>query len=354
MHIAIITDQHWGVRNDNKILLNHQKDFYKNTFFPTIRDRGITQILDLGDSFDKRKHVNFVTLQEAKKSFYNKIAEYEMTMDCIIGNHTTYYKNTNSVNTMVELFDNENHLNIHWEKPVELNFDGLKVLLCPWICDENYDVSIKAIQETDAQILMGHFEIQGFEMYRGAVNHHGMDKNIFSKFDMVLSGHFHHKSSYGNIHYLGAPYQMTWSDYDDPRGFHILDTETRQLEFIPNNDVMFHKLWYDDRTMSANDITDLNFNANLKDSYVKVIVKQKTNPYLFDLYMTKLQEMGCADIKSVEDHMNLDLVDEDSIINEAEDTITILEKYVNSLDITHHKDRIDNIVKALYHEAANL
>jgi len=354
MKIAIITDQHWGVRNDNKTLLDHQKSFYENIFFPTLRNRGITQIIDLGDSFDRRKYINFVTLQEAKKSFYNKIAEYEMTMNCIVGNHTTFYKNTNSVNTMVELFDNENHLNIYWEKPVEKDYDGLKVLLVPWICDENYEVTMEAIEKTDAQILMGHFEIQGFEMYRGAVNHHGLSKDIFSKFDMVLSGHFHHKSTHGNISYLGSPYQMTWSDYNDPRGFHILDTETRELEFVENPRNIFHKLWYDDTDMSVNDIAELKFEKGLTNSYVKVIVKEKNNPYLFDLWMNKLIDMAPADVKTVEDHLNLDVVDEDNLIDEAEDTLTILHKYVDGLDIRNNKDRVDNTVKSLYQEAMNL
>ena len=147
---------------------------------------------------------------------------------------------------------------------------------------------------------------------------------------------------------------MTWSDYNDPRGFHILDTETRELEFIANPCHIFHKLWYDDTTMSVNDITDLTFEKELTNSYVKVIVKNKSNPYLFDLWMNKLIDMGCADIKTVEDHLNLDIVDEDNLIDEAEDTLTILHKYVDGLDIRNNKDRVDNTVKSLYQEAMNL
>lgn len=191
-------------------------------------------------------------------------------------------------------------------------------------------------------------------MYRGAVNHHGLSKDIFGKFDMVLSGHFHHKSTHSNISYLGSPYQMRWSDYNDPRGFHVLDTETRELEFVENPRNIFHKLWYDDTDMSVNDITDLKFEKGLTDSYVKVIVKNKSNPYLFDLWMSKLIDMGCADIKTVEDHLNLDVVDEDNLIDEAEDTLTILHKYVDGLDIRNNKDRVDNTVKSLYQEAINL
>tara|TARA_R110000868_G_scaffold195324_1_gene441011 strand:- start:1409 stop:1849 length:441 start_codon:yes stop_codon:yes gene_type:complete len=146
---------------------------------------------------------------------------------------------------------------------------------------------------------------------------------------------------------------MTWSDYDDPRGFHILDTETRELEFIANPRNIFHKLWYDDTNMSVNDITDLKFQKELTNSYVKVIIKNKSNPYLFDLWMNKLIEVGCADIKTVEDHMNLDVMDED-LIDEAEDTLTILKKYVEGLEIRNNKSRVDSIVETLYQEAINL
>jgi len=355
MKIAIVTDTHFGVRNDNRILADHINSFFDVQFFPYLDLHRIDTVIHLGDVCDRRKYINFVTSAALEKHFVKPLADRNIRCDLIIGNHDCYFKNTNEINSMRQLYEHSNYnLNVYWDKPVELTYDGLKVMLVPWICDDNQDVCVKAMENTDAQILMGHFEIQGFEMYRGTINHHGMDKNIFSKFDVVLSGHFHHKSSHGNIHYLGTPYQMTWSDYNDPRGFHVLDTETRELEFIPNPRWIFHKLWYDDTKMFINDISELKFEKELTNSYVKVIVKNKTNPYLFDLWMTKLQEMGCADIKSVEDHMNLDIVDEDNLIDEAEDTLTILSKYVDSLDIRSHKSRVDNIVKSLYQEAMSL
>jgi hypothetical protein len=134
----------------------------------------------------------------------------------------------------------------------------------------------------------------------------------------------------------------------------VLDTETRELEFVENPRNIFHKLWYDDTDMSVNDIADLKFEKGLTDSYVKVIVKEKNNPYLFDLWMNKLIDMTPADVKTVEDHMNLDVVDEDNLIDEAEDTLTILSKYVDALEIKNNKSRVDSIVKSLYTEAASL
>lgn len=355
MKIAIVTDTHFGVRNDNRIIADHINSFFDKQFFPYIDTMGIDHIIHLGDVCDRRKYINFVTSSQLEEHLIKPIHNRGINTDMIIGNHDCFYKNTNEINSMRQLYGHSFYnFNCYWEKPVERDYDGMKVLLVPWICDENYEVTMKAIEETDAQILMGHFEIQGFEMYRGAINHHGLSKDIFGKFDMVLSGHFHHKSTHGNISYLGSPYQMTWSDYNDPRGFHILDTETRELKFISNPCYIFHKLWYDDTTMSVNDITDLTFEKELTNSYVKVIVKNKSNPYLFDLWMNKLIDMGCADIKTVEDHMNLDIVDEDNLIDEAEDTLTILHKYVDSLEIRNHKDKVDNTVKSLYQEAMNL
>jgi len=355
MKVAIVTDTHFGVRNDNRIINSHIASFFDEQFFPFIDTHNIRSVIHLGDVCDRRKYINFVTSDALEKHLIKPLADRNIRADFIIGNHDCYFKNTNEVNSMRQLYDHSKYdINVYWDKPVELDYDGLKVMLVPWICDENYNFCMEAMDNTDAQILMGHFEIQGFEMYRGAINHHGLDKNLFSKFDMVLSGHFHHKSTHGNIHYLGSPYQMTWSDYNDPRGFHVLDTETRQIEFVANPNIIFHKLWYDDTNMSVNDITDLKFDNQLTNSYVKVIIKNKTNPYLFDLWMTKLQDIGCADIKTVEDHMNLDLIDEDNLIDEAEDTLTILAKYVDSLDIRSHKDRVDNIVKSLYQEAMSL
>jgi len=355
MKVAIVTDTHFGVRNDNRILNNHVNSFFDEQFFPYVDAHNISSVIHLGDVCDRRKYINFVTSDALEKHLIKPLSDRNIRADFIIGNHDCFFKNTNEINSMRQLYDHSKYnINLYWDKPVELEYDGLKVMLAPWICDENYEASMEAMEKTDAQILMGHFEIQGFEMYRGAINHHGLDKNMFSKFDMVLSGHFHHKSTHANIHYLGSPYQTTWSDYNDPRGFHVLDTETRELEFIENPKQIFHKLWYDDTEMDVSSVPNLNFKNDLTDSYVKVIIKNKTNPYLFDLYMTKLQEMGCADIKTVEDHMNLDIVDEENLIDEAEDTLTILSKYVDSLDIRSHKDRIDNIVKSLYQEAMSL
>jgi len=353
MKIAIVTDTHWGVRNDNLVFADHISSFYREQFFPYLDRNNITTVFHLGDVCDRRKFINYATAMRLEEDLMRPLFERGITAHMVVGNHDTYFKNTNDINSLKQLYLHSKYtenINIYWEKPVELEFDGVKIVLCPWINQENYESSMSILKDTQAQIVMGHFEIQGFEMYKGSINHEGLEKNVFNKFEMVCSGHFHHKSSYGNIHYLGAPYEMTWSDYDDPRGFHVFDTEKRLLTFVQNNDKIFHKLWYDDSTMDASDI---NLPETLKDRYVKVIVSNKTNPYVFDLYINQLQQIGCADIKVVDDHMNLDVFDEETLIDEAEDTLTILKNYIDKLEIKN-TSHVEKFMTELYNEAVNL
>ena len=238
-----------------------------------------------------------------------------------------------------------------YHDPTEVVFDGTKVFFQPWICPENKEQSLDAISNTDAQILFGHLEVQGFEMHLGAINHEGLSPKVFEKFEYAFSGHFHHKSDNGNVYYLGNPYQITWSDYKDPRGFHIFDTETRELEFIQNPYEMFYKIYYDDEKTTLEEIQAQDY-SQYEGCYVKVVVVNKKNPFWFDTLLDKLYSANVEDISVIENfHDDIDL--EDEVIDEAEDTVTILSKYVNSLNIDDKKE-LDNLLVSLYNESLTI
>lgn len=352
MKIALVTDTHYGARGDSQPFSNFFARFYDEVFFPYIDKHNIDTVIHLGDVFDRRKYINFASLKHCKDYFFDQLRSRNIKTHIIAGNHDTFYKNTNEVNSP-ELLLNE-YKNIQtYSTPVELEFEDTNILLMPWICSGNYRDCMKAMEETKCQLIFGHFEINGFEMYKGSFNDGGFEPNIFSKFDMVLSGHFHHKSSRQNIHYLGTPYEITWSDYDDQKGFHVFDTNTRELTFVPNPLRMFYKVWYDDVNKSMEEVIADDFNQ-YSDSIVKVIVKNKTNPYWFDLYIEKLEKSGVIDMQVVEDHLNLNLEDDSDIINEAEDTITILNKYVDQLELAADKTKLENLLRSLYNEAVTL
>ena len=352
MKIAILGDTHFGARNDNQHFHQFFEKFYKEVFFPYLKEHNITDVIQLGDVFDRRKYINFQTLKSCREYFFEPLVDNSISLHVIIGNHDTYYKNTNEVNSLTLLLREYGNIGIY-EEPTEVEFEDYKALLVPWICQENETRCLNAIHTTSADVIIGHFEISGFEMYRGAVCDEGLDMSTFKQDVPVLSGHFHHKSSHGCIHYLGTPYEITWSDYSDRKGFHILDTDTKAITFIENPFVMFHKIHYDDENTTMEQVLSIDFDQ-YKGTIVKVIVRNKTNPHWFDMFIDKLEKAGVLDMQVVEDHFHLDLEADDDIVNEAEDTLTILNKYVDTMQIQGDRQRLDNLIRTLYHEALNV
>ena len=351
MKIALVTDTHWGIRGDSQIFLDYFGEFYNNVFFPYLQENNIKTICHLGDIVDRRKFINYVTLRHLKTDFIDRCINDDIDLHVIVGNHDVPYKNTNEVNAMQELFDRSNIK--YYSEAEDVMFDDTLITIMPWINSGNYKNSVDHIKNTPAQILFGHLEIAGCLMNRGVVNDHGMDVADFSRFDIVCSGHFHTKSTKNNVNYLGCPYELTWADYQDPKGFHIFDTETRELQFIENPYRMFHKLFYDDSDKTHEQIMDIDFDS-FEGTFVKVVTQSKNNPYWFDMFMDKLYQSNPFNIQVVDDHLNLNLEDDDDIINEAEDTLTILSKYIDGIETRVPKKRLDNLMKSLYNEALHM
>ena len=352
MRIALITDQHFGARSDAVSMLDFQEKFYKEIFFPTLDKEEIGTILVLGDTFDRRKYVNFLTLKRSKEMFFDELAKRNITAYILAGNHDTTFKNTNEVNSVDLLLKEYNNVYV-LDNPSTINIFDTDICMIPWICADNWSECMQEMKNTPATLCMGHFEIAGFSMYRGLPNEEGLDRKIFNKFDMTFSGHFRHRSTADNIYYLGNPHELNWNDYNDQRGFHLFDLHTRNLTFIPNTNVLFHRITYDDKLES---ITDIN-NKDLKkynNTYVKVVVVNKTNPYLFDQFMSRLYLVNPLDITIIEDVFDVNEI-EDDIVDEAEDTITIINKFVDGIKEEHiDNDKLKSVLKELYVEALNL
>lgn len=353
MKIALVNDNHFGVRGDSQVFLDHQEKFFLEIFFPYLDEHNIRVVFDLGDTFDRRKYVNYVTLKRAKEFFFNQMASRGIEYHAVVGNHSVYFTNTNEINSMDLLLREYKNFHIYETEPKELTFGSTRFMMVPWITKDNRDVCVEAIDKSSAQILLGHFEIEGFEMMKGTVCDHGMKKDAFSKFEAVYSGHFHHPSEYGNIKYLGAQYEMTWSDYAGRRGFHVFDTETKDITFVENPNRIFHKIEYDDADMTIDEIASLDTSV-LKNTYVKVIVKNRTNSYLYDMFLNRIADSGAVDVKSVDDSLNLESSGVNEILDETQDTKDILHSYIDSIETSVEKKKIKKVIDELYLEAMNL
>jgi DNA repair exonuclease SbcCD nuclease subunit len=350
MKICILGDTHFGARGDSLDFHRYFEKFYDHVLFPYIKANDIEVIFQMGDLFDRRKYINFNSLHLCRQYFFDRCQILGVKVHTLLGNHDVAFKNTLEVNSTGLLLNEYENVE-YYDDFQTVDFDGVSIDVMPWICDENEKEIFESIKKSKAQICFGHFEIAGFEMDKGNVCDHGLDKKALNKYDIVLSGHFHHKSSDGNITYVGTPYEMTWSDYNDPKGFHIFDTETRELEFVKNPYAMFNKVVYDDANTDFEYWNNYDF-SSLKDTYVKVVVLNKQNPFLFDHVIDKIYKMSVSDLSIVEDFSDTIILDDD-IIDQAEDTITILNKYIDNLELDVSSDKLKTIMRELYIEALN-
>lgn len=349
MKIAILNDTHCGIRNSSEIFLDNAEDFYSKIFFPECKKRGITQILHLGDYYDHRKFVNFKALNHNRRVFLDKLRDYGMTMDIILGNHDTYYKNTNDLNSLKEClghYMNEVHIVM---EPTVMNYGSLDIGLVPWICAENHDHTMNFIRDCKADWIGAHLDLIGFEMMRGLKNNHGFDPKLFSRFEMVLTGHYHAASRQDNVWYLGSQMEFFWADAHDPKFFHIVDTETREIEKVRNPHTLFEKILYNDEKIDYN-----TYNTNLNKKFVKVVVVNKTNPLMFDKFIDKIQNQNIHELKIAENFNEFmgSSVEDESI--SFEDTADIVDSYVDAVETDLNKEEIKSQMRELMTEAQTL
>lgn len=346
MKVAIITDQHFGARKNSKLFHDYFLKFYNDIFFPTLIKNNIKTVVDMGDTFDSRKGIDFAALAWAKDNYYDTLETIGVTVHTIVGNHTAYYKNTNEINAVDLLLREYKNVKVY-SKPTEVELDKLKVLFIPWINEGNYEDTFKVVKSTKCKCAMGHLEFSGFPPYRGFTMQEGMDSKLFDKFELVFSGHYHTRSDNGKVFYLGNPYEIYSNDIGDTRGFHIFDTETRSLQSINNPYTMHETIHYDDDNYQTFDV------RSYENKIVKLVVKKKTNEKKFEKFIDKLYSTNIAELKIVESFADSTTLNEEYDL-ESEDTVSILNKYVDDFEDSINKASVKRIIQKIYKQACEL
>ena len=343
MKLAIITDTHYGARKGSKHLHDYFELFYKNIFFPSLEAEGIDTIIHMGDVFDSRKSIDYYSLEWAKRVVFEPMKKYKV--HAITGNHDCYYKNTNEINSPELLLTNYDNITTY-SSAQDIKIDGLDILLLPWISTDNFDESLSKIKKSKSKVAMGHLELNGFRAHRGHVMEDGMKIDVFNKFDKVYSGHFHTRSDDGRIYYLGNPYEMFWNDVNDPRGFTLFDTDTLEHTSINNPYKLFYNVYYEDTNHQLFNTTEY------ENKIVKVIVRKKSSPKEFQKFIDKLYRAGVQDLKIVE---NFAIVENEEFdIDEDENTISILNRYIDEAEIEFDRGVVKGIFRDLYKQACEV
>ena len=344
MKIAIITDQHLDGRKGNLAFWNYFQKFYDEIFFPTLEKEGVKVVFDLGDTFDNRKSMDFNTFHRVRENYFERLKPYNVHM--LLGNHCTYYKNTNRINSPELLLEQYANIKIYSE-PTEILMGKKVFLMLPWINKENQEDVFRRLETSEADICCGHLELTGFEVTPGMKMDHGMDPQLFHRFKRVWSGHYHHKSKKGNVQYLGNPYQMYWNDYKDRRGFHIYDTESDRLKFVENPYEIFDKIFYDDTSVDYNkqDVSDY------KDKFIKIVVNEKRDYQMFETLVDRLYNVGAHDVKIVETLVD---VEQEDLEVSTKDTLTLLNEYIDEVEMSVSKSDLKNLMRSLYIESCEV
>lgn len=335
----ILGDMHIGARNASPILCEFQIKFFEEVLFPYMEQEGIKRILQLGDMFDTRKFSNHIILDQWKRRVFDVIESNNFEIITLIGNHDSASKNTLEVNSQ-KLLLAEYVCVRPIEKPTVQNL-GQDFLLIPWICEDNEEEVANAVFKSDELFCVGHFEFAGFDMHKGMPANGGYDANEFEKFDLVLSGHYHTRSGKDNVLYTGVPYEMTWADYNDQKGFHVFDSKNQKVEFIENPFTLFHRFEYDDSNGAVA------IPQGLKDTYVKVVVAKKTDPYEFDKFILNISSQNPADLKITDIENDFEDIEVDDVL-EIEDTKSLIDSFVDQIETDLDKDTIKAKMNVLY------
>ena len=289
--------------------------------------------------------MDFNTFHRVRENYFERLKDYEVHM--LLGNHCTYYKNTNRINSPELLLEKYENIRIYSE-PKEVLLGGKLFLMLPWINKENQEDVFRRLETSEADNCCGHLELTGFEVTPGMKMDHGMDPTLFHRFNRVWSGHFHHKSKKGNIQYLGNPYQMFWNDYKDVRGFHIYDTDSDKLKYIKNPFEIFDKIFYDDTSVDYNK-QDV---SSYKDKFVKIVIEEKRDYQMFETLVDRLYNVGVHDVKIVETLVNED--DDADIDVSTKDTLTLLNEYIDEVEMSVDKSDLKGLMRSLYIESCNV
>ena len=344
MKIGVISDTHWTARKSSRHLHDYFELFYKNIFFPALEEQGVEIVVHMGDAFDNRKSIDFWGLDWTRRVVLEPLRKYEVHM--IVGNHDIFLRNSTEINAPELLLKDYPNIKTY-SSPTNTKVGGIDMTFIPWICSENYDETLKVIKKSKAKIAMGHLELQGFRVNKHLVmEEHGLDPNIFTKFQKVFSGHYHTRSDNGSIFYLGNPYEMYWTDVNDTRGFHIFDTETLEHRPINNPYKLFYNIYYEDTPYQTFDTREY------EKKIVKVIVRKKSNIKSFEKFIDKLYSCGIQELKIVE---NFEIKEnEDFDIDEDENTISILNRYIDESEFDYNKTIIKGILQDLYKQACEV
>jgi DNA repair exonuclease SbcCD nuclease subunit len=285
MTVAILADLHFDAFNGLKQerFYDYQKDFFDNYFFPRIIEDEIKTVVQMGDLFDVRTRVSQRSLHFAKKIFFDRLRDYDIQLIVLTGNHDIYYRDSLEIVTAEKVLGEYSNIRLIKE-PTALKLEGKSYTFIPWICKSNVDQVKNFIANDKSEIAFGHLEIAGAKLSKHSVMHHGTDSKLVAKYKKVYSGHYHTKSTFGNIEYLGMPYELTRVDANDQKSWVIIE-DGKPDQIIKTPIALYEQLIVN----TKEELTAL-LNGVYNKKYVEIFIEYEETPKNVNSFSEKFNE----------------------------------------------------------------
>lgn len=310
--ILITSDWHIesGIYTDIGIeYLNFVEDYCK--------ENNIEKIIIAGDLVEKASKIK----NDSFKALFFKLFEMKnngLELIIILGNHDIY---TNDNDSLIEIFSVFGKV---IKSPEQMTIYNRQFDMVPYTKRED-DLP------KEGDILITHISIADFSFDN---NYHVNEKVAFAReyfkdFNYVFSGHFHKQQTKDNITYIGSPYQLSFGEEGQDKGFIVFDCKTSEWERI-------------NYTKAPKYIT---FNAkdydkqDVKNKFVRVRIKEKLDNFVSLKLL--LYERGAIEVKPSfeEEKEEINISNETDGFDYNADVVKMLEEYI--LNFIEVKD-VDN------------
>ena len=271
--LGIFTDLHLGVQKDALTRLE-QTNKCIDWIIKQFKKQGVEWIIFDGDFFDSRFSINVQTLNYAI-DIINKLSQYFNKLFFIIGNHDTYYKNTNETNSISffkEIGGIEDVIIIQ-EQPYFIQIQDKTIGLFPW----GFDIDNYLNQNKDYEVVdygFGHFEINGIEQAGSVSSGCKYHYNDLAKLaNIVYSGHYHNSATYkdNTVIMLGSPLQLNWGEYNRSKYIYTLDVVNDQFISYQNKvNSRFEKIYYS--SLENNKYTEKKLQKLVHHNFIKFVI----------------------------------------------------------------------------------
>ena len=358
--IAIITDIHFGYKNNHKQRFEETMSFFGQQFFPYIYQNKIKHVLCAGDIFDSRTTIDWWILDQLKERFFKWFDEHDVKLHIAIGNHDVYRKDAIDTNAFNHIL-NDNPNCIAYSSISTIEIGKYIIGMIPW------QVKPKETVFPIADILVTHSELKGFSFTKGIESKEGYTEEDFKDYKLILNGHMHIKSTKGKLVNIGNPFQKDWGDFNEDKGFYVLG-DNFDLTFIHNEICPKHvKILYDNLTGHYTaygykehelDITEKTAIEIAKNNYVKLIYKGGMTKGLDKLHQAmllvsknneKIELIDASEVVEICDSKEL----EENIKQDAS-PIKVIDSYVDSLILVDgiDKEKLNECMETLYKEVS--